>query len=299
MNNIVALRPDDPTASLAVLSLEEKRLSGRYTLEHILGIGGMSVVYRATDQMLQTFGADQHLLAVKMVSESMRENLQAEKLLLNEYAIASTLKHPNIVAVRHFDVCRTRQQAFLVMDWIEGLLLEELIYRQTIAPECSLSLAQQLIAAVHYCHQHHIIHGDLKLANIIVTPSNHLTLIDFGISQHGEQPMPGYAEIRACSHRYAAPEIIRQEPVTFASDIFSLSCVLYRLLSGNHPFPDTADAAEKEQLHIPYIYGKRHPVDRVLQCGLRWQKEERQVRISDFLSVFSNLKPENLKRRWF
>lgn len=299
MNNIVVLRPDRHQSSGQTILKNNQCLSGRYELENILGIGGMSVVYKATDNMLHTFGAPQHYSAIKLVSESMRDNVQAEKLLFNEYAIASRLKHPNIVAIRHFDVCREREQAYLVMDWIEGLLLEELMYRQAIEPEFALVLARQLIRAVHHCHQNQVVHGDIKLSNMIVSPSNHLTLIDFGISSHSTEPIPYLTELRACSHRYAAPEVIRHEAQTPAADIFSLCCVLFRLFTGDHPFPDTSESAEARGWLIPILFSKRHPLDRLLQAGLSWNKQDRGVSSQDFFDVFEQMRPEDLKRRWF
>lgn len=299
MNNIVMLRPGSPPEPKRLMHLESRHLSGRYQLENILGIGGMNVVYRATDNMLQTFGASHRYVAVKMVSESLRDNVQAETLLFNEYALASRLKHPNIVAIRHFDVCREQEQAYLIMDWVEGLLLEELLYQQRIDVDSALDLARQLVNAVHFCHQHQIVHGDIKLANIIVSPSNHLTLIDFGISRHVSEKQNGIQTIRACSHRFAAPEVIQEEQTTLSSDIFSLSCVLYRLFAGEHPFPDTAEEAMTQDRMIPFIFSKRHPLDQLLQIGLRWHKQARLVTTFDFQELFQMLKPKDLKRRWF
>ncbi len=299
MNNIVMLQPDRLLEPQQLMHVKHRNLSGRYQLENILGIGGMNVVYRATDNMLQTFGTSHQHVAVKMVSESLRDNLQAEKLLFNEYVLASRLKHPNIVAIRHFDVCREQEQAYLVMDWVEGLLLEELFYQQTIDVHSALELARQLVNAVHFCHQHQIVHGDLKLANIIVSPSNHLTLIDFGISRHISEKQNGIQTIRACSHRFAAPEVIQEEETTLSTDIFSLSCVLYRLFAGEHPFPDTAEEAMTQARIVPFIFGKRHPLDKLLQIGLRWNKHARVVTSFDFHELFQTLKPEDLKRRWF
>ena len=81
MNNIVMLQPDRLLEPQQLMHVKHRNLSGRYQLENILGIGGMNVVYRATDNMLQTFGTSHQHVAVKMVSESLRDNLQAEKLL--------------------------------------------------------------------------------------------------------------------------------------------------------------------------------------------------------------------------
>ena len=80
-------------------------------------------------------------------------------------------------------ICRQQQKAFLIMDWIEGLSLEELLYRQPLPPDIALHLSRQLVDAVSFCHQQGVVHGDIKPANIIISPNNHLTLFDFGISR--------------------------------------------------------------------------------------------------------------------
>jgi serine/threonine-protein kinase Stk1 len=296
----VADRPCDIVPIGAASSIENSMLGGRYMLENILGIGGMGVVYRATDTMLHAFGAARYALAVKMVSSQSDNPSEAEKLLFTEYEIGAQLKHPNLVAIRHFDVCRQRQKAFLVMDWLEGLLLEELLYRQRVPGAIAIHLARQLVDAVAYCHHHGVIHGDIKPSNLIVSPDNHLTLFDFGISRWLYQPAGRRREaIAAFSCRYAAPELFDEHIPTLATDVFSVCCVLYRLFSGEHPFKDTTDEAAARGDRIPYIFGKRHPLDRALQQGLHWQHQERSCNLDLLQTTLASLTEHDLKTHWF
>jgi serine/threonine-protein kinase Stk1 len=298
--NIALFKEGDMVPTSPQLSVGHELLAGRYTLDNILGIGGMGVVYRGVDTMLQAFGASSHYIAVKITSAALDDNINAEKSIFTEYEIASRLKHPNLVAIRHFDVCSRRQKAFLVMDWIEGLLLEELLYRQTIPINVALDLARQLVDAVRYCHAQGVVHGDIKPANIIISPENHLTLFDFGISRWLYQPSVRHREvIRACSCRYAAPELFDEHIPTMATDVFSACCVIYRLFSGEHPFKDTTDEAAARHEIIQPVFGRRHPLNKALQQGLTWSHRERSCNLDALHKVLNQLTESDFSNHWF
>jgi serine/threonine-protein kinase Stk1 len=298
--NIALFNDGDIASASPQLSVSHELLAGRYTLDNILGIGGMGVVYRGVDTMLQAFGASSHYIAVKITNAEFSENSNAEKSLFTEYEIASRLKHPNLVAIRHFDICSSRQKAFLVMDWIEGLLLEELLYRQTIPVNVALDLARQLVDAVRYCHAQGVVHGDIKPANIIISPESHLTLFDFGISRWLYQPSGRHREvIRACSCRYAAPELFDEHIPTIVTDVFSTCCVIYRLFSGEHPFKDTTDEAAARQDIIKPIVGRRHPLNKALQQGLKWSHQDRSCNLDVLHKVLNQLTASDFSNNWF
>lgn len=282
------------------LSAGYSMLAGRYKLGNILGVGGMGVVYRGVDTMLQTFGAASHFIAVKMTSTALADHVYADKLLFTEYELGSCLKHPNLVAIRHFDVCRQQQKAFLVMDWIEGLQLEELLYRQRIPAVVALKLARQLVNGVRYCHEQGVVHGDIKPANIIISPDNHLTLFDFGISRWLSRPAANHREvIRACSCRYAAPELFDVHIPSIATDVFSVCCVIYRLFSGEHPFKDTTDEAAARNDVITPVFHRRHALDKALQQGLMWSHHKRSCNLDWLHKVLSGLTENDFKNNWF
>ncbi len=282
------------------VSTEYPCLQMRYALRNIAGVGGMGVVYRANDTLLSALGATDDIVAVKMCSSDMIEQPQAEQRLLMEYQNTLRLKHPNIIVVRQFDVCRQQQKAFLVMEWLDGLSLEQLLYQQLLPADVALKLARQLVDAVAHCHAQGVVHADIKPANFQVSPDNHLTLFDFGISRWLYQPSTIRNDmIRACSCRYAAPELFNEQPATISSDLFSVCCVLYRLFRGEHPFKDTTDEAAARNDAISPIFGRRHPLDKVLLQGLKWQQRERCTSLAALQQVLAQLSAADLNRYWF
>jgi serine/threonine-protein kinase Stk1 len=282
------------------ISTEYPFLQMRYALRNIAGVGGMGVVYRANDTLLSALGASDDIVAVKMCSSDMTDQPQAEQRLLMEYRNATRLKHPNIIAMRQFDVCRQQQKAFLVMEWLDGLSLEQLLYQQQLPADVALKLARQLVDAVSYCHSRGVVHADIKPANFQISPENHLTLFDFGISRWLYQPSTIRNDmIRACSCRYAAPELFNEQPSTISSDLFSVCCVLYRLFRGEHPFNDSTDEAAARNDAIIPIFGRRHPLDKVLQQGLKWQPQDRNTSLDALQQVLSQLSAADLSRHWF
>lgn len=288
------------TATQTTSYAGQTMLSGRYTQEHILGVGGMGVVYRSVDTMLQAFGAASNYIAIKMSCAEQEGNPSIDSLLFTEYEIGSRLKHPNLVAIRHFDICQQQQKAFLIMDWVEGLLLEELLYRQPIPLDVALHLSRQLVDAVSYCHQQGVVHGDIKPANIIISPNNHLTLFDFGISRWLYQPTLAQRNaVRACSCRYAAPELFEEHIPTIATDVFAVSCVIYRLFSGEHPFQDTTDEASARKDVIKPVFHRRHLLDKALQQGLNWSHKERSCNLELLNRVLWQLTSDDFKTNWF
>lgn len=284
----------------AQLSTAHTLLQQRYVLRNISGVGGMGVVYRASDTLLHALGAVDDSVAIKMRSAELADHQQAEQLLFTEYQNASRLKHPNIVAMRQFDVCRQQQKAFIVMEWLDGVSLEDLLYRQSIPPEMALRLARQLVEAVRHCHARGVVHADIKLANLQISPENHLTLFDFGISRWLYQPaLARHEVIRACSCRYAAPELFNEHIPTISSDLFSVCCVLYRLFSGEHPFKDTTDEAAARNDEIEPIFSRRHPLDKMLRQGLKWAPRERSGDLEPLHQVLLQLSVADLSRHWF
>jgi serine/threonine protein kinase len=260
----------------------------------------MGVVYRANDTLLSALGATDDIVAVKMCSSDLVDHPQAEQQLLMEYQNATRLKHPNIIAMRQFDVCRQQQKAFLVMEWLDGLSLEQLLYQQSLPADVALTLARQLVDAVSHCHTRGVVHADIKPANFQISPENHLTLFDFGISRWLYQPsMIRNDVIRACSCRYAAPELFNEQPPTISSDLFSVCCVLYRLFRGEHPFKDTTDEAAARNDEIAPIFGRRHPLDKVLLQSLKWQPRERSTSVDLLQQVLLQLSAADLSRYWF
>ncbi|MEM7587427.1 MAG: serine/threonine-protein kinase, partial [Acidobacteriota bacterium] len=209
---------------------------GSYRLLEVLGQGGLSTVYlaeRADDQYLAQ-------AALKIVSRGM-DSKDLRDRLCQERQILASLDHPNIA--RLLDGGATREgQPFFVMEYIEGQDLETYCDRRRLGINERLDLFRQVCDAVHYAHRNLVVHRDIKPGNILVTDQGIPKLLDFGIAKILD-PEPGLqlAEPtltgrRLLTPQFASPEQMRGETLTTATDVYSLGVVLYRLLTGRHPY---------------------------------------------------------------
>jgi eukaryotic-like serine/threonine-protein kinase len=208
------------------------RRVGPYRIIKALGAGGMGVVYLAEREDLGSQVAIK-LLRDAWLSPSRRDRFASEQRTLAQ------LNHPFIARLYDADTSPDGTP-FFVMEYVEGLPLNEYcrIHRCNVAER--LRLFRSVCEAVLYAHQHAVIHRDLKPSNILVKDDSAVRLLDFGIAKHLQslgddvsQTIPG---MRMMTPAYAAPEQIRGEQVGVQSDVYSLGVVLYQLLAGRLPF---------------------------------------------------------------
>ncbi|MCC6367876.1 MAG: protein kinase [Bryobacterales bacterium] len=214
-----------------------KKHIGPYRVERELGRGGMGVVFLA-------WRSDQHYrkqVAIKLLhggmqSEEMRRRFRIERQVL------ANLEHPNIA--RLLDGGETEQgDPYIVLEYVrDGIPLHRYCDEKTLGLEERLRLFCVACAAVQYAHQHLVVHRDLKPGNILVTPEGEVKLLDFGIAkllfpQFGvEEIARTETGLQAMTPEFASPEQIRGQPVSVASDVYTLGVVLYQLLTGELPF---------------------------------------------------------------
>ncbi|HKH43450.1 MAG TPA: serine/threonine-protein kinase, partial [Thermoanaerobaculia bacterium] len=212
---------------------EEGESLGPYRLLRTIGSGGMGTVYLARRE-------DEHYqqeVAVKILRADL-ESTEAIHRFLAERQILARLQHPNIA--RLYDGGRTGDgRPYLVMERIDGTPVDEYCDRHRLTIDQRLLLFQKICAAVQHAHQNLLVHRDLKPANILVTPEGEPKLLDFGIAKQ-LAPEPGDAletqlGSRLLTPGYASPEQVRGEPITTASDVYSLGVILYELLAGRPP----------------------------------------------------------------
>lgn len=235
-----------PAASLqtALETATSARIGSRIGVYQILaeiGHGGMGAVYRAE----RADGQYEKAVAIKLV----RAGLDASGLMQSfrhERQILASLDHPNIA--RLLDGGTTEDGIpYLVMELIEGERLDRYCDARRLSITERLQLFHEICSAVQYAHQHLIIHRDLKPGNVLVTADGIPKLLDFGIAKLIDpDSLPETTLLRPMTPEYASPEQIRGEPITTASDIYSLGVVLYQLLTGRSPYP--ADTRSSHQL---------------------------------------------------
>jgi len=230
------------TASQRFVSEAPDLLAGRYRLERLLGAGGMGVVYRARDLLHEQYADPDPYLAVKMLSEAFDESTDASALLYSEFALTRRLHHPNILRPYTFEVDAAQQRAFITMELMRGLTLDQLLCESPLGlpwPELK-AIAVPLLDALAYAHGRGVLHGDVKPSNIMLSEEG-LRLFYFGLGLAEEGPsqqLPNLnrERLNAWTPGYAAPELLEGAPLSASADVYGVACVLYELASGKHPF---------------------------------------------------------------
>jgi eukaryotic-like serine/threonine-protein kinase len=208
---------------------------GKYRLEQLLGRGGMGAVYLAE----RTDGEFAHRVALKLLPLGLDSEI-ARARFASERQILATLVHPNIAQLYDGGVADDGTPYF-VLELVDGRPLDEFCDRGRLTVFARVRLFLDACRAVEYAHQNLVVHRDLKPSNMLVTTRGELKLVDFGIArvvpESGEgAPSELTSAARVLTPGYASPEQLRGDPITTASDVYSLGVVLHRLLTGVSPF---------------------------------------------------------------
>lgn len=215
---------------LGVAPVQEGTLIGPYRVIRELGHGGMGVVYLAQ----RADGGFEQRVALKLVKRGMDSD-DILRRFLAERQVLARLNHPHIA--RLLDGGVTAQgQPYFAMEYVDGVPLDRHCDAASLGIEERLRLFEEVCEAVQYAHGNLVVHRDLKPSNILVTPNGGTRLLDFGIAKVLDQDAADQtvtqAEHRLMTPEYAAPEQVTGEPVTTATDVYSLGAILYRLVAG-------------------------------------------------------------------
>lgn len=219
-------------------------LADRYEVGELLGIGGMARVYRGRDRLLQ------RPVAIKVLHPPLAEDARFLRSLLGEARAAASLIHPNVVTV--FDTGADQDLHFIVMELVEGTTLQQLLAREyRLAPERARRVAIDVARALTVAHGRGLVHRDVKPGNVLIGDDGLPRLADFGIARPADQPDETYTVYGTAA--YISLEQARGRPTTPASDIYSLGCVLYEVLTGRRPFTgdNPVAVAVKHLRHTP------------------------------------------------
>lgn len=211
---------------------------GRYVITSEIGRGGMGVVYRARDPLLN------REIAIKLLTESATAGTAGREHLLHEARAASALNHPNICIIH--EVGEENGRFFIVMELIEGKPLSAAISALGIPFEVATRYGVQIAEALAHAHQRGIVHRDLKSANVVITAEGRVKVLDFGLARIVEQNAPDGATKTIATIAdatgltgtlpYMAPEQFRGERPDQRVDIWALGVILYEAASGQLPF---------------------------------------------------------------
>jgi len=203
----------------------------------------MGAVYLAEDLRLN------RKVALKFLSSDFISDSWAKRQLIKEAQAVAMLDHPNICAVYGFE--ETGEHSFIVMQYIEGETLSEVIRHGALTGNQIIPLAQQIVSALGNAHAHGIIHRDVKPKNIMVTPSGQVKVLDFGLAKTTPKTLEEVTEsiselardgVLLGTVAYMSPEQLRGEKLDYRSDIFSLGTVLYEMVSGKNPYAHKTNA---------------------------------------------------------
>ncbi|HSM57159.1 MAG TPA: protein kinase [Candidatus Sulfomarinibacteraceae bacterium] len=225
-------------------------LNRRYKLIERSGSGGMATVYKAQDLMLR------RLVAVKILHESFTGDEEFLRRFQREAHAAANLSHPNIVTVH--DIGQDDHRHYIVMEYINGRTLKELIREKVGETGTPLSVARtlelgiQICAGIGYAHRAGLVHCDVKPQNVLVTRDDRVKVADFGIARAMSQASVQTASMLWGTPHYFAPEQAAGEQATPASDVYAIGIILFEMLSGRLPFEaDTLPALALKHMHEP------------------------------------------------
>jgi len=212
--------------------------AGRYEILEEVGRGGMAVVYRARDARLD------RIVALKRISDNLREHPRAVDLLLREARSAARLNHPHIVTV--YDVDQDDESYFITMEFLEGKPLLGLLQRRgRFAAKPVAWLGQQVADGLAYAHENGIVHRDIKTANLFMLRSHSLKIMDFGLAKMVEE-VRKRATLIGGTPSYMAPEQSQGLAVDGRADLYAFGVTLFELLTGSLPF-ENGDLAEQHR----------------------------------------------------
>ncbi|MEU8657867.1 serine/threonine-protein kinase [Actinoplanes philippinensis] len=207
----------------------ERKLGGRYRLQNELGRGGMAVVWRAQDEVLD------RPVAVKVLAGRYAGDDRFRARILHEARTAATLSHPNIAQIYDFGESAEDGDPvpYVVMELINGPTLQQRISRGPIPPRTVFRICGEVATALAVAHSDGLVHRDIKLANIMVTPAG-AKVVDFGIAAVAGPATP--EDVLLGTPAYLAPERLTGGVIEPASDVYALGVLLYRLLAGVAPW---------------------------------------------------------------
>lgn len=279
-------------------------LKERFVLLKTLGSGGMGNVYLAKDLLREEMEDSNPLIAIKVLNDECRRLPGALQSLQSEAKKAQTLSHPNIVTVYDFD--RDRETAFITMEYIEGDSLKEHLRQNGRMPlDKALYVVERVARGLAYAHQQGFAHADIKPANIFLSKSGVVKILDFGIAKafteanKEKRSLADNLTEGALTPGYASLEMLQGETALPVDDVYSLSCMFYEMVRGRHPFvgadglPMPADVAMAKAAKLEAINGISRRHMRALRRGLEFERAKRFQNAGEFLDA---IKKRNIKK---
>lgn len=274
-------------------------LNGRFVLEECVGFGGMGTVYKALDLRKLEASDRSPYIAIKVLNVQFRGHPKSLIALQREAKKAQALAHPNIVRVYDFD--RDGPMVYLTMEYLTGGPLSRTLRAPGFGglPYAeAMKIVGGIVKALSYAHERGFVHCDLKPANVFITDSGEVKVIDFGIARVFHKPEevveatvfdPG--SLGAMTPAYASPEMLENREPDPRDDVYALACITYEILTGRHPFDRVpATQARNSGLKPQRPQNLGHRPWRALKHALAFEREARTPSVDLFFREMSGEK---------
>jgi serine/threonine protein kinase len=235
-----------------------------------LGRGGMGVVYKARQLRLN------RLVALKILAREKQQDAQFTERFTREAQALARLNHPHIVTVHDFG--EAGGHCYLVMEFVDGLSLRQLLLAGKMQPEQALTIVPKICEALQYAHEQGIVHRDIKPENILLDKQGRVKIADFGIAkmlgaEAGQRTLTGAKDVMGTPHYMAPEQIEKPQTVDHRADIYSLGVVFYEMLTGELPLGKFAPPSAKVQIDVR--------LDEVVSRALEKEPERRYQQVSE------------------
>src|ERR1039458_2851591 len=247
-----------------------------------LGRGGMGVVYKARQPRLN------RLVALKILARDKEQDGQFAERFTREAQTLARLNHPNIVTVHDFG--EAGGHCYLVMEFVDGLNLRQLLLAGKMPPDQALTIVQKICKAMQYAHDQGIVHRDIKPENILLDKQGRVKIADFGIAkmlgvEAGHQALTGAKDVMGTPHYMAPEQIEKPQTVDHRADIYSLGVVFYEMLTGELPLGKFQPPSQKVQVDVR--------LDEVVMRSLEKEPERRYQHVSEVKTRVENIASTN------
>jgi serine/threonine-protein kinase len=261
----------------------------RYEIEEKIGAGGMAIVYKAKDTLLN------RTVAIKVLREQFASDEGFIRRFRREAQSAASLSHQNIVSI--FDVGKDGQEDYIVMEYVKGQTLKDIIRQQApLSVEKTIHIVRQIGEALAHAHANHIIHRDIKPQNILMTTDGRAKVTDFGIARAASAATLTHTGDIVGSVHYLSPEQAKGAQTNEQSDIYSLGIILYELITGKVPYDGDTPITialkhiqEEPELPGKVISGVSAELDAIIMKSLAKSVQDRYKSASEFLGDIDRL----------